>query len=315
MGSVLGQQPLFQSLDTLHVALSIQIRAFFHGFEGCPALGIYDVCPFKGSVHIVGDGELPAGSSALAFGYLHHVVHQIIPFWIGQMQIHTQAAHKADAALGHGQGLAVGRRVGPGHGHLLAPEIFEAAQLMNAVESVGHDLGGVIDVALEVHQRGLLLQHAALPTFGHGVYHGVHVGVAFADIHIVPDADNIRHEGDHVSRLPNGLPVGYLALAFFKIPDGDAQQVAGGSKGEAGAGAVVTEDGNADAGIEDTSGDVVLPQMAQGVGHFENGLDLIIGFLPGQEEIPVVHLFKIQPVEDIGILLYVAHGGSPSGGY
>ena len=39
------------------------------------------------------------------------------------------------------------------------------------------------------------------------------IGVALADVHVVPDADDVGHEGDHVGGLADGLAVGDLALA------------------------------------------------------------------------------------------------------
>ena len=68
-----------------------------------------------------------------------------------------------------------------------------------------------------------------------------HVGVALADVHVVADADHLRHEGDHVRRLAHRLPVGDLALSLVEVGDGEAQQVAGRGEAEARAGGVVAE--------------------------------------------------------------------------
>ena len=168
---------------------------------------------------------------------------------------------------------------------------------MDDVQHVGHALGGVVDVALEVDQGGLLLQHAVLVALGHGVHHLVHVGVALADVHVVPDADDVGHEGDHVGGLADGLAVGDLALALVQVLDLQAQQVAGGGEGEAGAGGVVAEQGDAQAGLKDLGGDVVLTHVAQSVGHGEHGLELVVGLLPGQEEVALVHLLEVELVE------------------
>ena len=225
-----------------------------------------------------------------------------------------QARH----ALGHGQGLAVGGAVGPSHGHLLALQVLDglvevvaAAQGVDAVEHVRHALGGMVDVALEVDQRGLLLEDARLVALGDGVHHVVHVGVALADVHVVPDADDVGHEGDHVGRLAHGLAVGDLALALVQVLDLQAQQVAGGGEGEAGAGGVVPEQGDAQPGIEDFGGDVVFPHVAQRVGHGEHGGQLVVGLLPGQEEVAFVHRLKVQAVEFLNIGLQLGiHGNA-----
>ena len=205
---------------------------------------------------------------------------------MGQHHVHAEAGHQADDALGHGEGLAVGGGVSPGHGDLLALQVLHAAEVVDDVQHVGHALGGVVDVALQVDQGGLLLQNAVPVALGHGVHHVVLIGVALADVHVVPDADDVGHEGDHVGGLADGLAVGDLALALVQVLDLQAQQVAGGGEGEAGAGGVVPEQGDAQAGLKDLGGDVVLPHVAQGVGHGEDGLQLVVGLVPGQKKSP-----------------------------
>ena len=75
------------------------------------------------------------------------------------------------------------------------------------------------------------------------------------------------------------------------------QQVAGGGEGEAGAGGVVTEDGDAEAGIEDLGGLVALAQVAQGVGHGEDGVQLLVGLVPGPVEVGLVHVIDVQRLQ------------------
>ena len=48
----------------------------------------------------------------------------------------------------------------PGHSDLLALQILHAAELVDHVEHIRHTLGRVVHIALEVHQRGPLLQNA-----------------------------------------------------------------------------------------------------------------------------------------------------------
>ena len=138
---------------------------------------------------------------------------------MGQDHVHAEAGHEADDALGHGQGLAVGGRVGPGHGDLLTLQVFHTAELVDDVQHVGHALGGVVHIALEVHQRGLLLQDAVPVALLHGVHEGLLVLVALADEHIVPDADDVGHEGHHVGGFPDGLAVGDLGLLLVQVLD------------------------------------------------------------------------------------------------
>ena len=73
---------------------------------------------------------------------------------------------------------------------------------------------------------GFCASTPALMALGDRIHHLMHVGVALADVHIVADADHVRHEGDHVGRLAHGLAVGHLALALVKVLHGQAQQVA-----------------------------------------------------------------------------------------
>ena len=177
------------------------------------------------------------------------------------------------------------------------------------MQHIRHTLGRMVDVALEIDQRGFLFEHALPVAVGYGVYHIVHVLVALADIHVVPDPDHVRHEGNHVGRLPDRLPVGNLALALVQVLHFQTQQVAGGSKGEAGAGGIVPEQGDAQSGFEDLRGDIVLPQTAQRVRHREDRGDLIIRLLPGQEEVALVHFAEIQLVQLVyKLLCFIIHG-------
>ena len=52
---------------------------------------------------------------------------------------------------------------------------------------------------------------------------------------------------------------------------------------------------------KDLGGDVVLAHIAQGVGHGEDGLELVVGLVPGQEEVALVHLFEVQGLFSLSI--------------
>ena len=126
---------------------------------------------------------------------------------MGEHDLHAEARHQADNALRHREGFAVGGGIGPGHRYLFAPEVFHAAHLADDVESVCHGLRRVVDVALEIDESRALLEDAVFKALFDGVDDLVHIGVALADVHIVADADDVGHEGDHVCRLADGLPV------------------------------------------------------------------------------------------------------------
>lgn len=173
---------------------------------------------------------------------------------------------------------------------------------------------GVVDVALEVDQSGPLLQHSGIMPLPHSVGDGVHIGVALADIHIVPDTDDVRHKGDHVGGLPDGLAVGDLALALVQVLHLQAQQIAGGGEGEPGAGGVVPEQGDAQPGVKHLGGDIPLPEGAEDVRHRPDGLQLVVGFLPGEEKVIVIHILAVQPLElsqqGVELLSIQCHGSS-----
>ena len=87
------------------------------------------------------------------------------------------------------------------------------------------------------------------------------------------------------------------ALLLVQVLGAQAQQVAGGGEGEAGAGGVVPEDGDAQAGIKDPGRLVPLPQVPQGIGHREDGLQLLVGLVPGPIEIGLVHVVDVQALQ------------------
>ena len=110
----------------------------------------------------------------VGLGDLLHLGHDLVALGMGQHHVHAETGHQADDALRHGEGLAVGGAVSPGHGDLLALQVLHAAEVVNDVQHVGHALGGVVDIALQVDQGGLLLQNAVLVALSHGVSHFLH---------------------------------------------------------------------------------------------------------------------------------------------
>ena len=216
---------------------------------------------------------------------------------MGQDHVHAEAGHQADDALRHGEGLAVGGGVGPCHGNLLALQVLHAAELMDDVEHIGHALSGMIHVALEVYQRGTLLQNPIPIALVQRVHEGFLIFVALADEHIVPDADDVGHEGDHVGGFTDSLAVGNLGPLLVQILRPQTQQVAGGGEGEAGTGGVIPEDGDAQAGIEDPGGLVPLPQIPQGVRHREDGFQLLVRLVPCPVEVGLVHIVDVQALQ------------------
>ena len=152
----------------------------------------------------------------------------------------------------------------------------------------------MVHIALKIHQRGTLLQNTVPVALIQRIHEGLLVSVALADVHIVPDTDDIGHEGHHVRRFPDSLAVGDLALFLLKVLRLKAQQVAGRGKGETGAGGIIPENRDSKAGIEDAGRSVPFPQVPQGIGHRENGLQFLIGFIPSPVKIGLIHIVDVQ---------------------
>ena len=226
---------------------------------------------------------------------------------MSQHHVHTETGEQADDALRHGQRLTIGGRIGPSHSHLLALQVLHAAEVVDHMEHICHALSGVIHVALQVHQRGLLLQHAVTIAFLHSVHEGLLILMTLADEHIVTDTDHICHEGDHVGSLTDSLAVGDLRGLFIQILHLEAQQVAGGGEGETGTGGVVAEDGDAETGIKHAGGLIALTEIAQCVSHGENGVDFIIGLIPSPIEIVLVHVVDLEGLKMTCQLNSLAH--------
>ena len=139
--------------------------------------------------------------------------------------------------------------------------------------------------------------------------------MTLADEHVVPDADDVGHEGHHVGGLADGLAVGDLGLLLVQILHLQAQQIAGRGEGEAGAGGVVAEEGDAQAGVKNPGGDVALPEVPQGVGHREHRLQLIGALVPRPVEVLPVHALDVERFQTLRKLGYFAHPKFPSGFY
>ena len=202
--------------------------------------------------------------------------------------VHAETGHQADDALRDGKGLAVGGRIGPAHGDALSLELVRAAEAVDDVQHVRHALRRMVDVALEIDQRGALFEHAVAPAFLNRRGHRAHVGVALADVHVVADADDVGHEGNHVRGFAHGFAVGDLGFALVEVLHRKAEEVAGAGEAEAGARGIVAEERDAEPGIEHAAGDVVFAQAAQDFRHEEGRGDFVIAFFPREEEVVLI---------------------------
>ena len=297
---VLRQQLLLQGVNTSLIAGGVQLGALFHSGKGSPGLGIHDVGVLEGLSHAVGLVELGAVLLTVLAGHFLHLGHHVVSFRVSQGHVHSEAGEQTDNALRHGQGLAVGGRICPGHSNLLTLQVLHTTEVVDHMQHIGHALGGMVHIALQVHQSGTLLQDALTIAVFQSVHEGLLIGVALADVHIIADTDDISHEGHHVRGLADGLAVSDLGLLLVQNLLFQTQQVAGGSEGEAGTGGVVAEQGNAQAGIKNTGALVALTQVTQSVGYGEDGVDLIIGLVPSPIEIALIHVVDVQGLQMAG---------------
>ena len=76
------------------------------------------------------------------------------------------------------------------------------------------------------------------------------VGVPLADVHVIADADDIGHEGDHIGGFAYRLAVGDLRLALVEILHAEPEQVGGAGETETGARGIVTEQGHGQPAVE-----------------------------------------------------------------
>ena len=147
---------------------------------------------------------------------------------------------------------------------------------MDDVESIGERLCRMVDVALKVYQGRLLLELVVLGRLCHGIYELVHVGVALTDVHVITDAYDVRHEGDHGSCLADRLAVCDLRLFLVEVCYLKSEQVACAGIRESGTCRIVPEDRDTESGIEDFCGLVAFSEISQRVCYGEYRFDLII---------------------------------------
>ena len=300
---VLLQQLLFKGVNAVKIPLCVEIRALLHGREGRPALRIDDIRIPEGLRHAAG---LRKGSAALLgvpAGDLLNLREHVIAFRMGKNHIHAEPCHKTDHALGHAERFPVAGTVSPAHGQLFPLQILHPAEIMDDLFHIRHTLGRMVDIALQVDQGRLLLQDPVLIALSHGVRDKLLVSMPLPDVHVIADSDHVRHKGNHVGGFPDCLAMGDLALLLVQVLHGKSQQVAGGGKGKSRSGGIVPENGNSETRIEDPGGNISLPEIAQRIRDRKDSHNLIICLIPGQKEIIIVHVFKIESVKLFNILL------------
>ena len=102
----------------------------------------------------------------------------------------------------------------------------------------------MVDVALEVDDCRSLLQDSLVEAFLYAVGNCLLVSVALTDIHVVPDTDDVSHEGDHVCCLSHSLAMCNLALLLVQVLDLQSKKVTCRCEGESCSCGVIAEDGD-----------------------------------------------------------------------
>ena len=189
-----------------------------HHLERRPGLGVDDVGALEGLFHVVADAERAARSRGLFAGQFDHLGHQVVALGVGQRHVHAEAGHEADDALRHRERLAVARRIGPGHGDLLAAQPLEPAEAALEVQQVGQRLGRVVDVALQVDHRGppRRARPARSPPAGRRPPRACS-GCPRPRYMSSRMPIDLGQERDHVGRLAHGLAVGDLRLRLVEV--------------------------------------------------------------------------------------------------
>jgi len=289
--SLLGSSTGTEELDTL-----------LHDRDAGPALGIDDIGVLEGLLHVVGDGELAAGSSSVLLGNLDDLGKKVIALGVSKSDVHAVAGHEGDDGLRHREGLAIRGAVGPAHDELLALQVLDATKVVDEVAEIGGGLSGVILIALQVDDAGLLRKNALFLALLASLGDLELVLVALTKEEIITDADDLSHEGEHGSGLTDSLTVGDLALGLVHIKDREAKQGAGRGEGGASASGLVTEDGHSAVALEHTAAHVLLVQLLKSLSGQDQSIDLLLGVIPSAKEVTSVHIHLLH--ERLELLKY-----------
>ena len=299
---IIGQAFLFQLLEAVLVALLEQGGAFEHHLVRRPGLGIDHVSILKGRFHAAGHFKCPAALAALLLSQIDHLGNQAVAFGISQADLHAETGHQADNALGHGERLAITGRVGPAHCDFLAAQIFERAEMTFQLQQVGQRLCGMVNIALEIDDTGSLVEDAPVKPFLHRLRDFAHIGIAFAQVHVVADADRLGQKRNHVGGLAHGFAMGDLGLLLVQLRQAQTQGIDGRGEAEPGAGRVVAEDRDGQAGVKHPERLARLVQLAQALGQERHRAEFVAGLFPGQEKILAVTV-ELQLMEFSDVLL------------
>jgi len=280
---LLGSTTGAKKLDTL-----------LHDRDASPALRIDDIGILESLLHVVADGELTARGSGVLLGNLDDLRKKVVALGVSESDIHAEAGHESNDGLRHGEGLAIRGAVGPAHDELLALQVLNTTEVVDEVAKIGSGLSGVILIALQVDDTGLLRKNALLLALLAGLGDLKLVLVALTKEKIITDTDDLSHEGKHGSGLTNGLTVGDLAFGLIHIKDREAEKSTGRGEGGAGTSRLITEDGNGAVALEHAAAHVLLVELLKSLSGQNESVDLLLRVIPGAEEVTTVHIHLLH---------------------
>ena len=108
----------------------------------------------------------------------------------------------------------------------------------------------MIDIALQVDHRWSLVQNALLIALLNRACHLAHIFIAFAQEHVIADADDFSEKGDHSSGFPDRLAMRNLGFYLIQFRESQSQSIHCRGKAEAGARRIVAENGNRQARVK-----------------------------------------------------------------
>ena len=158
---------------------------------------------------------------------LHGVIHELVALGVRQLHVRALARHEHRDALRDRERLGVARRVGPRHRDLAALEA--AGEALAQPHQVGERLRGVVDIALQVHDRDLARVLRGRQVVVDAGLDRAHERVAGAQDQVVADPERVRVHAEHRSRLFCGLAV--LDLRRAAVHDHGAHAEARGGAG------------------------------------------------------------------------------------
>ena len=217
--------------------------------------------------------------------------------------VHTETCHQSNHTLWNREWFTVRWGVSPCHGKFFAFEVLNTAEFVDDVEHICHTLCRMVDVALKVYEGRSLLENSIFVSFGYCIHKFFLVCMAFTDVHVIADTDYISHEGYHVCCFANSFAVCDLGFFLIEILHFQTKKVACRSERETCTCGVVTENGDSETAFEYFCGDVVFSHETESVSNGEDCFQFVVCFVPGPEEVVVVHFFEVEFVELVDVIL------------